>query len=225
MSTNKAVSSRLFQPLRLGDSDLQHRIVMAPLTRFRADDNHVHTDLAVTYYAQRSSVPGTLLITEGTFISPRASGYANAPGLWSDKQLQAWKKVTDAVHANGSFIYAQLWALGRAADAATLKKEFGYDVVSSSDIALPAVTSAYETRAEGVPGPTPLTEEEIWQYVEDYKTAAKNAVEIAGFDGVEIHGANGMTNAIVNFSEIGANALLNRLPSRPIYPGRFQSPC
>jgi NADPH2 dehydrogenase len=193
MATTNATcsSSNLFEPLQVGRSTLQHRIVMAPLTRYRATDDHVHTDLAVTYYTQRSSTPGTLLITEGTYISPRATGYTNAPGLWNDEQLRAWKKVTDAVHANGSFIYAQLWALGRAADASVLKIEYGHDVVSSSDIALPVVSGSYETRVEGQPAPRPLSEEEIWQYVADYATAAKNAVEIAGFDGVEVHGANG----------------------------------
>jgi NADPH2 dehydrogenase len=183
--------SKLFKPLQVGRSALQHRIVMAPLTRYRATDEHVHTDLAVTYYTQRSSVPGTLLITEGTYVSPRATGYTNAPGLWNTEQLTAWKKVTDAVHANGSFIYAQLWALGRAADASVLKREYGYEVVSSSDIPLPVVSGSYDAGVERGPAPKPLTEEEIWQYVSDYATAAKNAVEIAGFDGVEIHGANG----------------------------------
>src|SRR6202012_2788758 len=85
--------SALFQPIRVGTSDLQHRIVMAPLTRLRANKDHVHGELAKTYYAQRSSVPGTLLITEGTFIAPQAGGYANVPGIWHDAQIAGWKEV------------------------------------------------------------------------------------------------------------------------------------
>jgi NADPH2 dehydrogenase len=85
--------SSLFQPLRVGNFDLQHRVVMAPLTRFRANKDHVHGELGKTYYTQRSSLPGTLIITEATFIAPQAAGYANAPGIWSDAQIAGWKAV------------------------------------------------------------------------------------------------------------------------------------
>jgi NADPH2 dehydrogenase len=88
-----STSSKLFTPLQVGDFTLAHRIVMAPLTRFRADDNHVHTDLAVQYYSQRAEVPGTLLNTEATLIAPEAGGYDHVPGIWSDEQIAAWKKV------------------------------------------------------------------------------------------------------------------------------------
>ena len=91
--------SALFQPLRVGTLDLQHRVVMAPLTRFRANKEHVHGDLAKTYYAQRSSVPGTLLITEATFIAPQAAGYANVPGIWNAAQIAAWKAVCVFPHS------------------------------------------------------------------------------------------------------------------------------
>merc|ERR1711939_605230 len=149
-------SSRLFEPLRIGTMDLHHRLVMAPLTRFRAeDDTHVPLPFVSTYYAQRAAVPGTLLITEATFISHRAAGYANVPGIYSRAQIEAWKSITSAVHAKGSYIYCQLWALGRTADAANAKAE-GIEIVSSSANA----------------------------------QAARNAIE-AGFDGVEVHGANG----------------------------------
>ena len=83
----------LFQPIQVGDIKLSHRVVMAPLTRFRADENHVPLPFMVEYYAQRSSVPGTLLITEATFIAPQAGGYANVPGIWSEQQIAEWKKV------------------------------------------------------------------------------------------------------------------------------------
>lgn len=135
-------------------------------------------------YAQRASSPGTLLITEATFIALQAGGYSNVPGIWSQAQIDSWKNVTEAVHAKGSFIYLQLWALGRAADLVELKKDVGPDakIVSASDL-------NFDGR-QGHPKPTPLTEEEIKEYIGLYAQAAKNAVE-AGFDGVEIHGANG----------------------------------
>ena len=86
---------KLFSPIRVGNVDLAHRVVLAPLTRCRADKHHVHTDLAVQYYGQRASVPGSLLITEATFIAPRAGGQDHIPGIWSDEQVAAWKRVRD----------------------------------------------------------------------------------------------------------------------------------
>ena len=175
------MSPTLFDPVRVGPTRLSHRVVMAPLTRYRANDANVHTSLAVDYYTQRASVSGTLLITEATFISPRASGYANAPGIYSKDQIAAWSKVTDAVHKKGSYIFCQLWALGRVADPAIVKQEAGEKWFASSS-AVP-MKAGYET-------PRALEEEEIWGFVGEYAQAAKNAIE-AGFDGVEIHGANG----------------------------------
>ncbi|KAI0772353.1 NADH:flavin oxidoreductase/NADH oxidase [Trametes elegans] len=174
--------SKLFQPVQVGNITLGHRVVLAPLTRYRADKTHTHTDLAVEHYAQRASVPGTLMITEGTFPAPHAGLYANVPGIWSDEQIAAWKKIADAVHAKGSFLYMQLWAIGRAAHAHELEAE-GYTVVSASDIPLPG--------KEGQTHPRPLTIPEIKQYVQDYAQAARNAVLGAGLDGVEVHGAHG----------------------------------
>ncbi|GBE84784.1 Probable inactive dehydrogenase [Sparassis crispa] len=173
---------KLFQPIKVGDMTLAHRVVLAPLTRFRADAAHVHGDLAVEYYTQRASVPGTLLITEATFISANAGGFAHVPGMWNEAQVAAWKRVTDAVHAKGSYIYVQLWALGRAADSEELQKEdTSFEYVAASDIQLTGKPTA----------PRPLTEEEIKEYIQAYGTAASNAVHGAGFDGVEVHGANG----------------------------------
>ncbi|KAF8066539.1 hypothetical protein FPV67DRAFT_1670034 [Lyophyllum atratum] len=176
-------TSQLFQPIKVGDMTLQHRVVMAPLTRFRADAQHVPLPHVAEYYAQRASVPGTLIISEATFIAQRAGGYPNAPGIWSDAQIAAWKKITDAVHAKGSFMYLQLWALGRAANHSQLLSEDpNIPYVSASAVPLPD---------EGSATPRALTVSEIEEYIELYATAAHNAVHLAGFDGVEVHSANG----------------------------------
>ncbi|GLB40852.1 putative nadh flavin oxidoreductase nadh oxidase [Lyophyllum shimeji] len=175
--------SKLFEPVQVGDMILQHRVVLAPLTRFRADDQHVSLLHVAEYYAQRASLPGTLLISEATFIAQRAGGYPNAPGIWSDAQIAAWKRITDAVHAKGSFMYLQLWALGRAANPKQLASE-GVNLPYVSASALPLLEQNSAT-------PRALTIAEIEEYVELYAAAAHNAVHRAGFDGVEVHGANG----------------------------------
>jgi NADPH2 dehydrogenase len=171
--------SRLFEPLKVGNLTLKNRIAMAPLTRYRADDDHVPLPFVAEYYAQRASVPGTLLVTEATFIAPHNGGYANVPGIYNQAQIDAWRTVTDAVHQKGSYIYLQLWTLGRVADKAQAEKE-GIEITSSSAVPL---SSEYAT-------PRPLTVEEIKDTVKNYAQAAKNAIA-AGFDGVEIAGANG----------------------------------
>lgn len=185
-----AENTKLFTPFKVGSTELDHRVVMAPLTRFRADNDYVPTDVMAQYYAQRAVVPGTLIISEATFISAKAGGYPNIPGLWTDAQLAAWKKVTDGIHAKGSKAFAQLWHLGRAgypdpvgSGGAIPDDKFNYekDFVSASNVPM----------YEGGPAPRPLTEEEIWATINDYATAARNAVEKGGFDGVEIHAAHG----------------------------------
>lgn len=106
----------LFTPLKIGNITLQNRVVLAPLTRLRASDEHVPLPFVADYYSQRGSTPGTLLISEATFIRPEAGGMKNVPGIWNQAQIDGWKVVTDAVHAKKSFIFLQLWALGRAAE-------------------------------------------------------------------------------------------------------------
>ncbi|KAF7798995.1 hypothetical protein EIP86_010224 [Pleurotus ostreatoroseus] len=176
-----SANSKLFASIKVGSVNLAHRIVLAPLTRFRANSAHVHGDLAVEYYAQRASVPGTLLITEATFVSQRAGGWPNIPGIWNEDQVKAWQKVVDAVHAKGSYIFLQLWALGRTADPDTLKAE---------DPNMPYVApSAIQLSDRPFP-PRALTLEEIKEYQQSYVAAAENAIR-AGFDGVELHSANG----------------------------------
>ncbi|KAJ5574378.1 uncharacterized protein N7459_008805 [Penicillium hispanicum] len=172
--------TKLFNPLRVGRMELSNRIAMAPMTRLRADDQHAPLPIVKDHYAQRASVPGTLIITEATSISLRGGNYPNTPGIYNDAQIAAWKEVTSAVHAKGSYIYLQLWALGRVGIPDLLKAEGGFDLVSSS--AVPA-------NADG-PVPRALTESEIEAFIGEYAQAARNAVA-AGFDGVEIHAANG----------------------------------
>ncbi|KZM28421.1 NADPH dehydrogenase [Ascochyta rabiei] len=171
--------SRLFKPLKVGSIELKNRVAMAPLTRFRASDSHAILPFAAEYYSQRASVPGTLLISEATLITGQHGGYSNVPAIENQEQIDAWKKVTEAVHKKGSFIYLQLWALGRVAN-----KEFseahGITVKSSSATQL----------SEDLAVPKEMTVEEIKETVSAYAQAAKNAIK-AGFDGVEIHAANG----------------------------------
>ncbi|KAJ7766384.1 FMN-linked oxidoreductase [Mycena maculata] len=173
---------QLFQPITLGPIALKHRVVLAPLTRLKADSNHIPIlPLVKVYYTQRGSTPGTLLIAESTIIAAKAGGYP-MPGIWSQDHINAWKEVVESVHAKGSFIFLQLCAIGRGALLPVLKaQDPTLDLVSASDI--PIVAGAEEK-------PRPLTVSEIQEYVGLYAQAAKNAIE-AGFDGVEIHDANG----------------------------------
>ncbi|KAJ2983875.1 hypothetical protein NQ176_g361 [Zarea fungicola] len=166
--------------MTVGGTSLQHRVVMAPLTRLRADENHVLQPMAKTYYEQRACSPGTLIISEAALISPASGGMSNGPGIFREEQIAAWKTVTDAVHSKGSFIFCQLVALGRAADPDALQREGGYEVLAPS-----AVPMDENSHTPGV-----LSEQRILDVIQEFKTAAKNAMA-AGFDGVEIHGANG----------------------------------
>jgi NADPH2 dehydrogenase len=171
--------TKLFSPVKVGRLNLPFRISMAPMTRFRADDDHVPLPFVKEYYSQRSVVPGSLLITEATFITEKAGGYPSVPGIYSKNQIAAWKEVTDTVHSNGSYIFMQLWALGRTSRPEILEAS-GYDLQSASNIPI----------NKDAPVPRPLSEDEIQSYIADYAQAARNAIA-AGFDGVEIHGANG----------------------------------
>jgi NADPH2 dehydrogenase len=173
-------ASRLFKPVRVGRSELSSRIVMGPLGSTLADENNVLADSAADYYGQRACVPGTLIIGEATLVSPQASGTTEArAGIYTEEQVASWKRIVDRVHEAGSYIYLQLWALGRSADPEVKARDGTGDVVSSSAVA-----------QEGGPVPRELTEEEIWTYIEDYANAAATAVKVAGFDGVELHGGN-----------------------------------
>jgi 2,4-dienoyl-CoA reductase-like NADH-dependent reductase (Old Yellow Enzyme family) len=171
--------STLFSPVQVGPLALSHRVVMAPLTRMRADPGDLPNDLMVEYYSQRAS-PGGLMISEATPVSLRGYGYAHAPGIYSDSQVPGWKRVTDAVHARGGRIFMQLWHVGRQSHP---------DLQPNGE--QPVAPSAIRYSANGpVPFSMPraLLIEEISGVVEEFRTGAERA-KAAGFDGVEIHAA------------------------------------
>lgn len=178
-------TARLFSPVRLGPFDLPNRMVMAPMTRSRAAENDVPSALAIEYYRQRATAG--LIITEGSQISAQGKGNPRTPGIFTDAQVEGWKKVTEAVHDEGGHIFLQLWHVGRVS----------HSVVQANGT-LPVAPSAIPAEgeiftAEGLKAfetPRALGLEEIPGVIADYRRGAENAKR-AGFDGVEIHGANG----------------------------------
>jgi 2,4-dienoyl-CoA reductase-like NADH-dependent reductase (Old Yellow Enzyme family) len=190
------MSSILCSPLRAGAFHLRNRVVMAPLTRCRASAGRVPNEMMAAYYRQRASAG--LILSEATSVDPMGVGYPDTPGIWSDEQVEEWKLVTDAVHAEGGTILLQLWHVGRVSDPVYL------------DGKLPVAPSA--VAAEGHPSllrpkhpfvtPRALERDEIPAIIEAYRRGAENAKH-AGFDGVEIHGANGYLPD--QFLQTGAN--------------------
>ncbi|GKW20224.1 alkene reductase [Pectobacterium araliae] len=181
------MTRKLLSPLQIGRLHLAHRVVMAPLTRMRAmQPGNIPHSLNVEYYRQRAS-QGGLLITEGAQISPTAQGMPATPGIHSTAQIEGWRAVTQAVHNQGGLIILQLWHVGRISHSSLLA---GQSPVAPSAIAAPG--NAFTANFERAPFATPhaLTTAEIASVVEDYTQAARNA-QLAGFDGVEIHAANG----------------------------------
>ena len=176
---------RLFEAYSLGPIPLANRIVMAPLTRNRAGPGLVPSEHAATYYSQRATAG--LLIAEATQISAQAQGYQDTPGLYTAAQIAGWRKVTDAVHARGGRIFVQLWHVGRVSHV-TLQPDGAAPVAPS---ALRAQTKTFvNNEFVEVSMPRALALEELPGIVDDFRQAAANAMA-AGFDGVEIHGANG----------------------------------
>ena len=175
----------LFEPVAMGALELKNRVFMAPLTRNRATPQGVPGEHAAIYYSQRASAG--LIISEATQISPLGKGYLNTPGIYNDEQVQAWKKVTDAVHAEGGRIFIQLWHVGRISHVSLLPP--GESPVSPSAITANSQTFI-ETGMVDVSAPRALDLDEIKQVVMQYRQAAECARQ-AGFDGVEIHAANG----------------------------------
>lgn len=178
------MSDPLFQPLQAGAFQLPNRIVMAPLTRCRASAGRVPNALMAEYYAQRASFG--LILSEATSVSPMGVGYPNTPGIWSDEQVEGWKLVTKAVHDAGGKILLQLWHVGRISDPLYLNGELP---VSASAVH-PAGHVSLVRPLKSFEIPRALELEEIPAIIEAYRKGAENA-KAAGFDGVEIHGANG----------------------------------
>ncbi|MES2625402.1 MAG: alkene reductase [Pseudomonadota bacterium] len=174
----------LFEPLQLGELRLSNRIVMAPLTRARAGVSRTPNDLMVEYYRQRASTG--LILTEATVVSPQGVGYAGTPGIWSDDQVAGWKKVTSAVHAEGGSIFLQLWHVGRISHPVFLDGELP---VAPSAIAAQGHVSLLRPETP-YPLPRALDQSELAGIIESFRHGAQNA-QAAGFDGVELHGANG----------------------------------
>ncbi|UUC49375.1 MULTISPECIES: alkene reductase [Pseudomonas] len=174
----------LFDPITLGDLQLPNRIIMAPLTRCRADEGRVPNALMAEYYTQRADAG--LILSEATSVTPMGVGYPDTPGIWSDDQVRGWSNVTKAVHANGGRIMLQLWHVGRISDPLYLN---GETPVAPSAIKPAGHVSLVRPIKEFVT-PRALETEEIADIVEAYRQGAENA-KAAGFDGVEIHGANG----------------------------------
>ena len=180
------MSKSLFDPIKVGAMDLKNRIVMAPLTRNRAMEDDAPMDMHADYYAQRAGAG--LIITEATQISPEGKGYAWTPGIHSDKQVAQWKKVTDAVHAEGGKIVLQLWHVGRISH--TSLQEDGKAPVAPSAVQAEGVQTFDGEQMVDVSVPRALETDELPRIVEDFRKATVNA-KAAGFDGVEVHGANG----------------------------------
>lgn len=190
------MSSLLFTPLQVGALELPNRILMAPLTRCRASDGRVPNDLMRDYYVQRASAG--LILTEATSVEPMGVGYPDTPGIWSREQVAGWKRITDAVHQAGGRISLQLWHVGRISDPIYLDGALPVApsaIKPAGHVSLVRPKKAFET-------PRALETSEIPDIVAAYRQGAANAQE-AGFDGVEIHGANGYL--LDQFLQSGSN--------------------
>ena len=192
----------LFSSYQLGDISLSNRIIMAPLTRRRAAKGFLATEMMARYYALRASAG--LIIAEATMIHRTGLGYPDTPGIWNAEQVEAWKPVTGIVHEKGGRIFLQLWHVGRYSHP--LLQENNALPISSSNEKIDGVINTYEGYKEHV-APRALELEEIPQVIEWYAMAARNAVD-AGFDGVEIHGAN--SYLIDQFLQDGVNKRTDR---------------
>jgi len=193
------MTHKLFEPTRIGDIEVANRVVMAPLTRSRADEaagDIPGSPMNVEYYRQRSNAG--LIISEGTQVSPLGKGYMATPGIYSDEQVEGWKPITQAVHEAGSKIVAQIWHVGRVTHP---NLTGGVQPIAPSAVT-PKVTAYTHAGKVEAPQPRALATEEIKEIVAEYRRGAANAIR-AGFDGIELHGANGYL--IDQFLRDGAN--------------------
>jgi N-ethylmaleimide reductase len=192
----EGVYEQLFSPYRLGPIELKNRMVLAPMTRSRAIEGNVPNPLAEAYYAQRAGAG--LIVTEATQVSPRAQGYIRTPGIHSEAQIAGWKKITDAVHQAGGKIFVQLWHVGRISHP-----DFHHGELPVAPSAIDPAVDVYTPQGpKKTVTPHALTVAEIKAVVEDFRQAAVNAKR-AGFDGVEVHGANGYL--LDQFTRDGSN--------------------
>lgn len=176
---------KLFESAQVGATEVKNRVFIAPMTRSRSDNpDAVPTDIHVEYYKQRAS--SGLIITEGTVVSPRGVGYINVPGIYSDKQVEAWKKVTEGVHEAGGKIFMQIWHVGRISHPSFHNGELPHAPSAIN----PNMKVFTDKGPQDTVTPKEMTVEEIKTTVQDFKNAAANAMK-AGFDGIEIHSSNG----------------------------------
>lgn len=197
MAMNSTQAVDVFSPYTLGSLHLKNRMVMAPLTRSRAGEGNVPSPIAATYYSQRAGAG--LIITEATQAGAGGQGYISTPGIHSEAQVQGWKKVTDAVHLAGGLIFVQLWHVGRISHPDFRSGELP---VAPSAIAPRGVQTYTAQGLKDIPTPRALETGEIPGIVEEFRQAARNA-QAAGFDGIEVHGANGYL--LDQFLEDGTN--------------------
>jgi N-ethylmaleimide reductase len=178
-------ANKLFSSIKVGSAELKNHIAMSPMTRCRAIGN-IPNDLMATYYGQRAGAG--LIITEGTSPSPNGLGYARMPGIFSEAQVEGWKKVTGAVHQKGGKIFVQVMHAGRISHELNLPA--GAHVLAPSAVKPAGQMWTDEQQMQDFPVPLAMTAEQVQQAKAEFITAAKNAM-IAGFDGVELHAANG----------------------------------
>jgi N-ethylmaleimide reductase len=197
MNDTTQASIDVFAPYTLGSLQLKNRIVMAPLTRSRAEPGNLPSRMAAEYYSQRAGAG--LIVTEATQAGAGGQGYINTPGIYSREQVAAWRKVTDAVHQKNGLIFVQLWHVGRISHPDFRN---GEQPVAPSAIAPRGVQTFTAEGLKDIPPPRALEKDEIAAIVEEFRSAASNA-KAAGFDGVEVHGANGYL--LDQFLEDGTN--------------------
>ncbi|GME82184.1 unnamed protein product [Ambrosiozyma monospora] len=200
MTPPRLAETNLFKPITVGAVTLQNRLVFAPTSRFRMDDNHSPTDLVKKYYEARSENNGGLIIVEGAFVSPQAGFFWKSPMIYTDKQVEAWETIADSIHSKGSFVSLQIYYRGRVGDPKKLK-EHGLPLLGPSAIYLDE-----ESEKAAIAAGNPLrsfTVPEIKQLITEFKEATIKAIKLAGFDFVEIH--VGYMYALAQFVDIATN--------------------